>query len=101
MAHHRNTPLHEKRDRLGETGAALHLDRAGAGLLQHAGGAHECLLRARLVGAERHVHDDEGPGGAADHGLRLDDHHLQVTGRVVSIPCMTMPRESPTRMKSQ
>ena len=51
MAHHRNTPLHEKRDRLGETGAALHLDRAGAGLLQHAGGAHECLLRARLVGS--------------------------------------------------
>ena len=25
----------------------------------------------------------------------------RVTGRVVSIPCMTMPRESPTRMKSQ
>ena len=59
MAHHRNAALGQIVDGLGHARAAFHLHRGAAGFLDHARGVAERDLRAFLIGAERHVDDDE------------------------------------------
>ena len=77
MAHHRDAALGEIADGLGHVHAALELDGAAAGLLQHARGVAEGDRRALLVGAERHVDHDQRARRAAHHGLRMHDHQLE------------------------
>ena len=77
MAHHRHAAADQERHRLRHVRAALQLDRAGAGLLQHARGVAERLLAAFLVGAERHVDDDQRALRAAHHRPALQDHHVE------------------------
>ncbi len=77
MAHHRDAALAEIVDGLGDAFAAFHLDRGAAGLLDDARGVAERNLRALLVGAERHVDDDERMPGAAHHRLAVGDHHVE------------------------
>ena len=55
MADHRDAALDEEGDRLGHRLAALQLHRRRAGFLEHPRGVAERLLRALLIGAERHV----------------------------------------------
>jgi hypothetical protein len=77
MGHHRNAALGQESDGLGHARAALELDRAAVGLLEDARGGAERLLLRRLIGAERHVDDDQRLLRAAHHRPPLQDHHLQ------------------------
>ena len=77
MAHHRDAAVGEIADGLRHMRAALDLDGAAAGLLQHPRRVAEGDRRAFLIGAERHVHDHERAGGTAHHGLRMHDHELE------------------------
>ena len=77
MTHHRHAALDQERDGFRHAAAALDLDRAAAGFLQDPRGGHEGLLPRRLVGAERHVDDDERTTRAAHHRMPLQDHHVE------------------------
>ena len=87
MRHHRNAAVDEIADGLGHAPAALELDGAAVGLLHHARGIAEGDRRALLVGAERHVDDDQRALGAAHHGAAMHDHQLERHrhGRLVAV----------------
>jgi hypothetical protein len=80
MAHHRDAALDQKCDRLGHPRPALELDRAAMGFLQNSHGRMEGLLLGGLVGAERHINDDERVLRAAHHRMALQDHHVECHG---------------------
>ena len=67
----------EEGDRLGHRLAALQLHRRRAGLLEHARGVAERLLRALLIGAERHVDRDQSVPRTAHHRRAMRAHHLE------------------------
>ena len=77
MRHDRNAALGEKADSVGHAHAAFDLDRAALGLLDHPRGVVEGLRGAFLVGAKRHVDDDQSPLGAAHHGPAMHDHQVE------------------------
>ena len=57
--------------------AALELDRAAAGFLQHARRGRERLLLRGLVRTERQVDDHQRALRAAHHRVTLQDHHVE------------------------
>ena len=66
-----------------------------------AGRRREGLLLRSLVGAERHVDDDQRAREPRITAWPCRIIMSSVTGTVVSSPCITMPSESPTRITSQ
>jgi hypothetical protein len=60
--------------------AALELDRVAARLLDEAQRAADGLLVGRLVGAERQVADEQRGAQPAPHGLRQDEHLVELDG---------------------
>ncbi len=59
MAHDRNAAPDEEGGGLRHMSTAFHLDGTGHGFLENARGIAESLLGAFLIGAERHVDDDQ------------------------------------------
>ena len=81
MRHHRNAALAEEADGLAHALAAFELDGAALGFLHHHRRIAERLLRAFLIGAERHVDDDQRPLGAAHHRAAMQDHQVERHGK--------------------
>ena len=77
VRHHGNAALDEIVDGFRHAPPALEFDGAAVGLLHHLRGVAEGDGGALLVGAERHVDDDEGALGAAHDGAAVHDHQFE------------------------
>ena len=75
VAHHRDARVDDRPRARDRRAAALELHRVGAALLHEPHRVRDRLLVRGLVGAERHVGDDERPLRAARHPLR-HEHDL-------------------------
>ena len=76
MPHHRHAAPGEIGDRAGHVRTTFHLHRLGAGLFQNTDRVFIGDLRRSLIGAERHIHDDQGLAAAAHHRLGVKNHHF-------------------------
>jgi hypothetical protein len=77
MRHDGNAALDKIADRFRHAPAPLDLHRSAVSFLHDAGRVAEGDRRALLVGAERHVDDDECALGAAHHRAPVHDHQLK------------------------
>ena len=86
MAHHIDAGVHHRADRGSHVRAALQLHAVAQGLLGDPVGCLNGLLLADVVGAKRHISDDEGVRSALDHRADVVDHvvHRHRHRRVVA-----------------
>ena len=77
MRHDRNAAIDEVADRFRHASAALNLNSATVGLFHYLRAVSEGDGRALLVGAERHVDDDERTPGTAHDGASVHDHQFE------------------------
>jgi hypothetical protein len=100
MAHHGNVDINYAPDGLGYRDAAFELDRFGAALLDQAPGVGQRVLYAHLIGQERQVGDHQRAlARPRDHPGVVDDL-VEGDASVLSAPCTTIPRLSPTSSTS-
>ena len=82
MAHHRNASADDRaRATGGSWTAALKLDSAATGLLDHAHGARDGLLVADLIRAERQIANHQGCVQPTLHCPREHQHVVEVNWR--------------------